>query len=62
MRGGDAKERRGSGGGATRDLRDHAVRCLTVESSDDEGWRDANAVVGVFGGVRVARASNLREM
>jgi len=58
-RAGDERERRRGGGGATRDLRDHVVcsatRCLTSESS-------ANCAVGVLGGVRAARRSNLREM
>lgn len=67
MRAGEERERRGCGGGATRDLRDHVVgsaaRWLRLESSAEEedckgGWA-ANSVVGVLGGVREkARTSN----
>jgi len=69
-RGGDERERRGAGGGATRDLRDHAVRSAArwaiLESSAEEdgcngGWA-ANSVVGVLGGVRKeASPSSWRE-
>ena len=56
---GDERERRRGGGGATRDLSDHAVcsatRCLTAASS-------GKCTVGVLGGVGAARRSNLREM
>lgn len=58
MRAGDGRERRGGGGGATRDLRDHLVRAVTVESSAE----NANSVVGVLGGVGEASTSNLREI
>jgi hypothetical protein len=73
MRGKEVKERRDSGGGATRDLRDQVVDCTAerfiVESSNEGGSRKdgddgvGKSVVGVLGGVRdEARPSNWREM
>ena len=60
VRAGDERERRGGGGGETRDLRDHvacsAARWAVLESSVEGegcngGWA-VNSVVGVLGGVR----------
>lgn len=67
----EERERRVSGGGATRDLRDqvvsHTARWLVAGSSSEaescRGGGVGNSVAGVLGGVRdEARTSNWREM